>query len=82
MVSITTSGTTATLYINENSVSSAAFTSTNNSTASFNIGRITVPAPPSEYWNGSISNLQIYNRALSATEISQNYNAQKSRFGL
>jgi hypothetical protein len=34
------------------------------------------------YWNGNISNVQIYNRALSATEIAQNYNALKSRFGL
>jgi hypothetical protein len=32
--------------------------------------------------NASISNLQIYNRTLSAQEIQQNYNAQKSRFGL
>ena len=31
---------------------------------------------------GRISNVQIYNRALSAQEILQNYNAQKSRFGL
>lgn len=31
---------------------------------------------------GRISNTLIYNRALSATEIQQNYNAQKSRFGL
>jgi hypothetical protein len=31
---------------------------------------------------GNVSNLQIYNRALSAAEISQNYNATKSRFGL
>jgi hypothetical protein len=28
------------------------------------------------------SNLKVYNRALSASEIQQNYNAQKSRFGL
>lgn len=28
------------------------------------------------------SNLKIYNRALSASEVAQNYNAQKSRFGL
>jgi len=27
-------------------------------------------------------NIMVYNRALSANEISQNYNAQKSRFGL
>jgi hypothetical protein len=32
--------------------------------------------------NGNISNLQIYNRALSAQEILQNYNALKGRFGL
>jgi hypothetical protein len=29
-----------------------------------------------------VSNLAIYNRALSATEVAQNYNAQKTRFGL
>ena len=35
-----------------------------------------------KYLNGSISNFQMYNRALSASEVLQNYNAQKSRFGL
>ena len=30
----------------------------------------------------NIANAMIYNRALSATEITQNYNAQKARFGL
>jgi hypothetical protein len=33
-------------------------------------------------YNGSIANVQIYNRALSPAEISQNYNALKTRFGL
>jgi predicted outer membrane repeat protein len=37
--------------------------------------------PTGAYWSGSVSNIQIYNRALSATEILQNYNATKSRFG-
>lgn len=32
--------------------------------------------------NGSMGSTLIYNRALSATEISQNFNALKSRFGL
>ncbi len=32
--------------------------------------------------NATISNLQIYNRALTAAEVQQNYNATKSRFGL
>ena len=35
------------------------------------------------YWTkGNYAIAQIYNRALSASEVSQNYNAQKSRFGL
>ena len=32
--------------------------------------------------NGKIATVRLYNRALTATEISQNYNATKSRFGL
>jgi len=35
-----------------------------------------------EYVNGNIPIVQVYNRALSATEIQQNYDAQKSRFNL
>jgi hypothetical protein len=35
-----------------------------------------------ECLSGSIFCTQVYNRALSADEIFQNYNAQKSRFGL
>ena len=34
------------------------------------------------YFNGNIATVQIYNRALSATEVLQNYNATKTRFGL
>jgi hypothetical protein len=34
------------------------------------------------YNNGKIANTLIYNAALTAAEVLQNYNAQKSRFGL
>jgi Concanavalin A-like lectin/glucanases superfamily len=34
------------------------------------------------YFNGNVSNAQIYNRALSSTEVLQNYNSQKTRFNL
>jgi hypothetical protein len=34
------------------------------------------------FFSGSIANVQVYNRALSAAEVLQNYNAQKSRYGL
>jgi hypothetical protein len=35
-----------------------------------------------QYWDGNIAMTQIYNRALSATEVLQNYNATKGRFNL
>lgn len=34
------------------------------------------------YTSANISQIQIYNRALSSTEVLQNYNANKSRYGL
>jgi len=34
------------------------------------------------YFDGKIANTQIYNRALASTEVLQNYNALKRRFGL
>lgn len=34
------------------------------------------------YYNGIVANIQIYNRALSPSEILQNYNATKTRYGL
>ena len=34
------------------------------------------------YFDGDISNVAIYSRTLSASDVLQNYNAQKGRFGL
>lgn len=34
------------------------------------------------YWNGSVSDIQIYDRALSAQEISQNFEATRGRYGI
>ena len=35
-----------------------------------------------QYGNGSYAGMKMYNRILSATEVLQNYNAQKGRFGI
>jgi len=45
-------------------------------TIATNIGKETVGL----YLNGNIAQIKIYNRALSSTEITQNYNALKNRF--
>jgi hypothetical protein len=36
----------------------------------------------SPYFNGSISNTSYYNRALTAAEVSQNFNATRGRYGI
>jgi hypothetical protein len=46
------------------------------------IGRANYPGSGSRFFNGNISQVSIYNRALSASEVKQNFNATKSRFGL
>ena len=42
----------------------------------------TITSVGSSAFNGNIAIARIYNRVLSATEVLQNYNAVKSRFGL
>jgi hypothetical protein len=56
-------------------------TATNStSTGTFEIGRS--PGGLTQLWYGNIASVKYYNRVLTATEILQNYNALKSRFGL
>jgi hypothetical protein len=54
---------------------------TSNPADDARIGGMLFSAQP-RYFNGRVSQTQIYNRALSASEILQNYNAQKGRYGL
>ena len=39
-------------------------------------------SPVYGYWPGSIGIIQVYNRALSATEVQQNFNAQRTRYSI
>jgi hypothetical protein len=68
------------IYINGSAAGSGYSTSVLMKITSSNvlIGNL----PTYGFFNGNISNVQIYNRALSASEIEQNYNATKARFNL
>ena len=46
------------------------------------VGIIESSVSLARYWNGNIFQIKVYNRALSASEILQNYNTTRSRFGL
>ena len=68
------------LYINGNLVHSGISRNINTPTNHTEIGRNDYPA--ARYFNGNIAQTQIYNRALSAAEIAQNYNSLRGRFGI
>ena len=73
-------GTTTRLYINETQVNSSSSGSpTMNSDIALRIGTRTTAA---NYYNGRISVGYMYNRQLTADEISQNFNALRYRYGI
>jgi hypothetical protein len=84
MGTLTYDNTTARLYLN--GVQTGSTTTggpvTLNSTQILTIGRRDPAASGAAYFNGNIAQTTIYNRALSATEIQQNFNATRSRFSI
>jgi len=79
-VASTRQSTTVSVYFN-GILDGTSTDNTNLTENGFRLAR-NVNTSGTGYLSGSIANVQIYNRALSATEVLQNYNALKSRFGL
>jgi len=86
-VTLQTNGTNfnVTMYLNSqvNKSTTAYGTGTSITSANVNYGiGITIYQAGSNYrsFNGNIGPVQIYNRALSEAELTQNYNALKGRF--
>jgi len=73
--------TTVNFYLNGTLYSVTRSGMITPSSTTFSVG-----CPPwslgSNSWNGRIANVHLYNRALSTSEVSQNYEATKTRFGL
>ena len=72
-------------YLNGNSYATLAKTQTFYSSTYYYFlgsGRVSSwpAAPASPYFNGNISNIFYYNKALTASEVQQNYNALKGRY--
>ena len=78
MITAIRSGTTTYFYQNGVLLKTGA-SSANIGAATFRIGTNT---GTTEQFTGKVFVTQTYNRALSSTEVTQNYNAQKTRFGL
>ena len=84
IASTRTSGGSIVTYLDGVSVNTGTLATSIVSNPKFRMGMDTNSAGGTggEQLNGKIYNLKVYNRALSATEILQNYNALKSRFNL
>lgn len=80
VVAVVQRGSTMRTYKNAVLTSSATAPAGSVSSASnnLNIGRSSESS--SLYWAGNIAMVRIYNKALSVAEITQNYEAQKSKF--
>jgi hypothetical protein len=72
-----------TLYLNNTLVSQTAYVgSMFSSSAPIGIAAASISGTFQRFFKGNISVVQAYNRALTAAEVSQNFNAVKGRYGL
>ena len=75
-----TGSTTAEIYVDGAIVASGAGpVKGSDSAQQLDVGRIDIAG---RYFNGKISGTQIYNRALTAIEVAQNFNALRGRYGI
>ena len=75
-------GTSISLYEN-GSLDTPTDTNVSATTSISNCNSIIIGKGRSGHrWDGNISNVKIYNRLLSSTEITQNFNDLKDRYGL
>jgi hypothetical protein len=71
-------GTNVRLYVNGIAATPVALSSATLTTTNIQIGTTSAPESGSK----QIGNVQVYNRALSATEVAQNFAAHRSRYGV
>jgi hypothetical protein len=81
MLTVTYNGTTAVLYYDGVAVNSGPFTQNVDIEATRRLA-IGSWVNGGANFNGEIDVMQIYNRGLSASEVSQNYNSLRKKFGV
>jgi hypothetical protein len=82
MCVMSVSSTSATAYLCQQSGITSASNIVSHTSTTIDDIKIGQDEAGNRFFTGNISIAQIYNRALSATEVLQNYNALKGRFGL
>lgn len=79
-ISTIVNGSTSRMFINGTEIGTATSYTPQDTNATFWLG--IGPVYSNEDWNGNLSLVQTYNRALTTQEVQQNYNATKARYGL
>jgi hypothetical protein len=73
-------GTDIKLYVNDTLINQTAYTYTPTSSGAGI--RLMARWDSADYWGGRLGIVRIYDAALTAVQVTQNYNADRSRFGL
>jgi hypothetical protein len=82
MIAISVTNTAATAYLCQTSGTTTATNTVGHASSLLNDIKLAVDDAAARYFNGNIAIAQLYNIALSAEQIAQNFAADRGRFGV
>ncbi len=82
MVAVSVTSTAATAYLCQSSGTTTATNTVSHGSSTIDDIKIARDETSTRYFNGNIAIAQLYNTALSAADISQNFEVHRARFGV
>jgi len=82
MIAVSVTSTAATAYLCQTSGITTATNTVNHGSSVLNDIKLALDDAAARYFNGNIAIAQLYNTALSAADISQNFEVDRARFGV
>ena len=82
MIAVSVTSTAATAYLCQTGGTTTATNTVNHASSLLNDIKIAQDDAGSRFFNGNIAIAQLYNIALSAAQVSQNFEADRGRFGI
>jgi hypothetical protein len=82
MIAVSVTSTSATAYLCQTGGTTTATNTVNHASSVLNDIKLALDDAASRYFNGNIAIAQLYNIALSAGQISTNFEADRGRFGV
>ena len=82
MIAITVTSSVATAYLFGSSGTNSATNTVSHGSTTLNAIKVGADVSTNRYFDGRISVAMVYNKALTASELTQNFNALKGRYGL